>query len=142
MLLDNYRALQGALFPDIDVGILNRDGVYISTRMYSLLREVVYTSIMIGTSDEPVDRSQYDLVEPVTDGIVESNKSMFYEDGTTKLKTFYRFSSVITNNSSSAITIKELGLYNSASNVLLIREVVSPYVLEPGESVLLSISIE
>lgn len=142
MLLDNYRILQGLVFTDTMGDVTTRSGGTYTDRLYGLTRDHLYNSIMIGTSDTPVDRAQYDLVEPVTDDIVESNQSTWFETGETRLKTFARFSSVVTNNGSNAITIREIGLVNKYADVLLIREVVSPYVLEPGESVLLSISIE
>lgn len=142
MLLNNYRNLQGAIFKDEYANCIKRSGSVESMRIYNTVGNKNDTSIVIGTSDTPVDRSQYDLVEPVTENIVESNKAMFTKNDTVDFKIFYRFTSVITNNSINAITIREIGLLSKYKDVLLIREVVSPYVLEPGESVLISISIE
>lgn len=144
MLLDNFRRLLGGGFVSSIVPLMGTNNSRYDMTMYDIFGNSSNIGILIGDSDSPVASSQYQLGSQITSGISQTNKSQFVEKGSTNLKTFYRFSSVITNTSATPITIKEIGLAHMHTNynILLIREVVEPYVLEPGESVQMLVTLE
>lgn len=150
MILDNLRGALGYATESTSGAstVTLTDGTT-TTSTYTKFSTMLHgsnTSIVVGRGTDPVIRADYKLADQITEGILESNKSKFYETGTTKSITMYRFSSIIENTSSEAITITEIGLMytlnsDATKQVLLIRENVDPYVLQPNESVQISISI-
>ena len=151
MILDNLRALIGSTMKSTSTSptVTKTDGTTGSgtyVKLPGVLTSTTLTSIVVGRGTDIVKRSDYKLADQITTGIAISNASSYEEIGTEKTNTIWRYSAVVENTSDEAITINEIGLMTifhatTKTETLLIRENVDPYILQPNESVQISISI-
>ena len=90
--------------------------------------------MLLGTSDTQEQSTDYKL-NIITDYTVLQQTHAFVKDGEKILPNILDCTRIVKNDSSEAITIKEIGLFVTTNPecILLAREVIEPVVLQPGE---------
>lgn len=91
--------------------------------------------MLLGTSDIKEQSSDYKLYNIITDYTVLQQTHSLVEDGEKITPNILDCTRIVKNDSSEAITIKEVGLFLTTNPecVLLAREVIQPVTIQPGE---------
>ena len=90
--------------------------------------------MLLGTSDTQEQSTDYKL-NIITDYTVLQKTHRLVKDGEKILPNILDCTRIVKNDSSEAITIKEIGLFVTTNPecILLAREVIEPVTLQPGE---------